>query len=99
MLKDNYEAALSQLDIAVFEKLVPADHYLRRLKATIDFTPCRALVSDCYSSAMGRGALDPVRLLKLLLLQFHYGLSDERVMLEAAASKFCVKRIFLILFA
>lgn len=83
MLKDDYEVPLSPLDLTVFEKLVPADHYLRLLKATIDFTPCRALVADCYSPAMGRGALDPVRLLKLLLLQFHYGLSDERVMLEA----------------
>jgi transposase len=83
MLKDNYEVPLSPLDLAVFEKLVPADHYLRRLKATIDFTQCRTLVADCYSPAMGRGALDPVRLLKLLLLQFHYGLSDDRVLMEA----------------
>jgi transposase len=83
MLKDNYDVTPSPLDLLVFEKLVPTDHYLRRLKATIDFTPCRALVADCYSPAMGRGALDPVRLLKLLLLQFHYGLSDERVIAEA----------------
>jgi transposase len=83
MLKDNYDVMPSPLDLLVFEKLVPADHYLRRLKATIDFTPCRALVAECYSPDMGRGALDPVRLLKLLLLQFHYGLSDERVIVEA----------------
>lgn len=83
MLKDNYDVMPSPLDLLVFEKLVPADHYLRRLKTTIDFQPCRALVSDCYSPGMGRGALDPVRLIKLLLLQFHYGLSDERVMIEA----------------
>jgi transposase len=83
MLKDNYQETPSPIDLLLFEKLVPADHYLRRLKAVIDFTPCRALVADCYSPVMGRGALDPVRILKLLLLQFHYGLSDERVIAEA----------------
>jgi transposase len=83
MLKDNYDFTPSPLDLLVFEKVVPADHYLRRLKAAIDFTPCRAHVAECYSSEMGRGAWDPVRLLKLLLLQFHYGLSDERVIREA----------------
>jgi transposase len=83
MLKENYDLPPTALDQLVFEKLIPADHYLRRLKATVDFTPCRALVADCYSPNLGRGAIDPVRLIKLLVLQHHYGLSDDRVILEA----------------
>jgi transposase len=83
MLKDNYDIVLTAFDHLVFEKLVPADHYLRRLKTAVDFTPLRPLVAECYSSDMGRGAIDPVRLLKLLLLQFHYGLSDEGVIRQA----------------
>lgn len=83
MLKENYDTRLTPEDLRVFEKVVPANHYLRRLKAAIDFTPCRAQVAECYSGEMGRGAIDPVRLLKLLLLEFHYGLSDERVISEA----------------
>ena len=83
MLKPRYEAHLTPLDEALFTQLVPAEHYLRRLKAVIDFTPCRALVADCYSANHGRGALDPVLLLKLLVLRFHYGLSDERVIEQA----------------
>lgn len=83
MLKPNYDPELTAQDLALFQQLVPADHYLRRLKQVIDFAPCRALVADCYSAAQGRGALDPVRLLKLLLLQFHYGLSDDRVIEHA----------------
>ena len=82
MLKKNYDQPPSEFDQQVFEKLVPADHYLRRIKAAVDFTRCRALVADCYSPNMGRGAIDPVRLIKLLLLQFHYGLSDDRVIAE-----------------
>jgi hypothetical protein len=67
----------------VFEKLIPADHYLRRLKAAIDFEPCRALVADCYAAGMGAPAEDPVRLLKLSLLQFQYDLSDSQVLRHA----------------
>jgi transposase len=83
MLKDNYDIALTAFDELVFEKLVPSDHYLRRLKAVIDFSSLRAMVADCYSSDQGRGAIDPVRVLKLLILQFHYGLSDEGVIRQA----------------
>ena len=83
MLKSNYDVELTPFDLLVFETFVPADHYLRRLKAAIDFTPLRALVADCYSPDQGRGALDPVALLKLSLLQFHYDLSDESVMRQA----------------
>ena len=47
MLKADYFVAPTDLDRLVFEKLIPADHYLRRLKAVIDFEPWRALVADC----------------------------------------------------
>jgi len=54
----------------VFEKLIPAGPYLRRLKAAIDCEPCRAIVADCYAAGMGAPAEEPVRLLKLSLLPF-----------------------------
>ena len=47
MLKAEYYSAPTDIDLLVFEKLIPADHYLRRLKAAIDFEPLRALVADC----------------------------------------------------
>ena len=47
MLKAEYVVTPTEMDLVVFEKLIPADHYLRRLKAAIDFEPCRALVADC----------------------------------------------------
>ena len=83
MLKSNYDVELTPFDLLVFETFVPADHYLRRLKATLDFTLLRPLVADCYSPDQGRGAIDPVCLLKLSLLQFHYDLSDEGVIRQA----------------
>jgi transposase len=71
------------LDEVIFAKLIPADHYLRRLKAALDCEPLRALVADCYAARMGAPAEDPVRLLKLSLLQFQYALSDSQVVRQA----------------
>jgi transposase len=67
----------------VFKKLMPPDHDLRRLKAAINFEPLRALVADCYVAGVGAPAEDPVRLLKLSLLQFQYDLSDSQVLRQA----------------
>ena len=83
MLKSNYDVGLTPFDLVVFESFVPADHYLRKLKAVIDFTLVRPLVTDCYSPNHGRGAIEPVFLFKLALLQFHYDLSDEQVIRQA----------------
>jgi transposase len=83
MLKADYYIAPTDIDLVVFEKLIPADHYLRRLKAAINFEPFRALVADCYVEGLGAPAADPVRLLKLSLLQFQYDLSDSHVLRQA----------------
>ena len=83
MLKAEYYSAPTDMDRMVFAKLIPADHYLRRLKAAIDFEPLRALVADCYAAGMGAPAEDPVRMLKLSLLQFQYDLSDSQVLRQA----------------
>ena len=83
MLKAEYYIAPTDIELLVFDKLIPADHYLRRLKAAIDFEPCRALVADSYAAGMGAPAEDPVRLLKLSLLQFQYALSDSQVLRQA----------------
>jgi transposase len=83
MLKADYYVAPTDIDRVVFEKLIPTDHYLRRLKAAINFEPFRALVADCYVEGLGAPAEDPVRLLKLSLLQFQYDLSDSHVLRQA----------------
>lgn len=83
MLKETYYTAPTELDELIFAKLVPADHYLRQVKAVVDFTSVRRLVAKCYSPDQGRGAEDPVLLFKLCFLQFHYHLSDRDVLKAA----------------
>jgi transposase len=79
MLKSDYYTEPKQIDKIIFKELIPEDHYLRKVKAVIDFEIFREKVRDCYSPNMGRGAEDPVRLIKLEFLKYQYGLSDREV--------------------
>ena len=83
MLKSDYYTEPTELDLLIFERLVPPDHYLRQVKAVIDFEYVRSEVQDCYSEDQGRSAIDPVLMFKLEYLQYHYNLSDREVMVEA----------------
>jgi transposase len=73
----------SERDLQVFADMVPADHYLRLVQAAVDFEACRARLATVYHPTLGRPALDPVFMLKLMFLGFHYGLSDRQIMATA----------------
>lgn len=83
MLKDDYTIVPTALDLEIFAKLVPPQHYLRRLKLAVDFEALRPLLAQAYAPGLGRPGYDPVRLLKLVLLSFHYDLSDDGVIAQA----------------
>lgn len=70
---------LSEFDQAVFQTVVPQDHYLRKVMACIEFESFRARLVGTYDPDFGRPAIDPVRMLKILFLRFHYRLSDRQV--------------------
>jgi transposase len=83
MLTERDDTAPTEMELLLFEQLVPPDHYLRRVKPCSDVERFRALVTACYSPAMGRTAEDPGRMIKLELLPFHYHLSDREVIAAA----------------
>ena len=83
MLKADYHTWPTPGDTIICEKLIPAEHYLRRIKALLDFTPVRALMAACYSATLGRPAEEPLLLLKLCFRAFHYNLSDREVIKQA----------------
>jgi transposase len=68
-----------EVDLLVFEEIVPQDHYLRQVLRVINFERCRELLTSCYCKKMGRPAIEPLLLLKLEFLAFHYGLSDRQL--------------------
>jgi transposase len=83
MLKAPLYLPLTELDQLIFDATVPADHYLRRVLAAIDFQRCRPVLALAYDPDRGRPALEPVLLLKLEFLQYQYNLSDRAVVEQA----------------
>jgi transposase len=59
------------------EELMPQDHLLRKIKRMIDFDFIYEEAADYYSP-MGRPSIDPVCLIKMLLVGYLYGIRSER---------------------
>jgi transposase len=80
MLTREKKPPLPEFDRLVFEVVVPKDHYLRQVAERIDFEAFWPRLAKAYCLDMGRPAIDPVRMLKIMFLCFHYRLSDRQVM-------------------
>jgi transposase len=63
----------------LYDRIIPADHLLRRINQVVDFSFVRELVKDRYTPDFGRPAEDPEFMLRLCLLQYLYGDSDREV--------------------
>jgi transposase len=74
---------LTEGDREIFDAIVPADHYLRRVKQAVDFERFRHILASAYDPSLGRPAIEPVLLLKLEFLQFQYNLSDREVIRQS----------------
>jgi len=63
------------------EDLIPRDHLLKKIKAAIDFDFIYE-DAESYYSKIGRPSIDPVCLMKMLLVGYLYGIRSERRMEE-----------------
>jgi len=71
--------SFTMFDDMFFTSLVPKDHLLVKIQSLIDFSFVYAIVRDSYSAEKGRGSIDPVLMVKVLLLEYLYNLSDVQV--------------------
>ncbi len=67
----------SFFDTTLYDRLIEADHFLRRLDAVIDLGFVHRVCRGCYAREVGRPAASPVMLFKMVLLQFLYDISGE----------------------
>jgi transposase len=67
----------------LYDKIVPADHLLRKINQVVDFSFIHEMVRDRYTPDFGRPAEDPEFMLRLCLLQYIYGDSDRQVVENA----------------
>ncbi|NYE56631.1 transposase [Carboxydothermus ferrireducens DSM 11255] len=78
MLSKKNREVTSQIEFVSVEDLVPEDHLLRAVENSIDFDFIYDEVKDLYSENTGRPSIDPVVLVKLLMLQVLYGIRSMR---------------------
>ena len=63
---------------ACLDSLVPEGHLLRKIEKVIDFGEIYEMVEHLYCEDNGRPAVDPVVLVKMVLLQHLYGIKSLR---------------------
>lgn len=66
-----------KLILLTIEELIPKEHFLRKLDAAVDFSFIYDIVRPLYSN-LGRPSIDPVILIKMLLIGYLYGIDSER---------------------
>jgi transposase len=75
--KQNAEGRF-QISVVSLDDLVPKDHLVRKIEKAIDFTFIYDLVKDRYSLDNGRPSIDPVVLIKMVLIQYVFGIRSMR---------------------
>ncbi len=76
------ENAKKEWEIVSVDDLVPKEYLLRKIEKAIDFTELYAFVEDKYSKTKGRPSVDPVVLIKIMMLQHLYGIKCLRRTVE-----------------
>ncbi len=76
--------SIKQLEFTCIDELVPENHTLRAIERSIDFNFIYEEVKELYSKDQGRPSVDPVVLIKLLMLQALYGIRSMRQTVEEA---------------
>ena len=76
MLKRS-ESKQMKMSFVTLEELMPQEHFLRDLDKFIDFDFIYDNVADLYSNT-GRPSIDPVVMIKMLLIEYIYGIDSER---------------------
>lgn len=83
MLENKYKQITISEHISLYDKIIPQDHFLRKLKENIDFSFVNKLVEKEYSQEFGRPAKEPEMMYKLLFLEIKDMLSDREVISRA----------------
>lgn len=66
------------LEMVTLDQLVPADHLLRKIERTIDFSFIHDLTAPLYCPDNGRPPLDPTLMFKALFIGYLFGVRSER---------------------
>lgn len=77
MTKQN-DGRRNEMQVIDMESIIPKDHLVRKVDSVIDFEFVRPMVKDLYSADNGRPSIDPVVLIKIVFIQFLFGIRSMR---------------------
>jgi len=78
MLVTDQSNGTDQIEMVSIDELVPKDHLIRKVSSVMDFTFVYDIVRDKYSKNKGRPSIDPVVLVKMVLIQYLFGIRSMR---------------------
>jgi len=78
MLTREKKQERDQIEMLCIEELVPKDHLLRDIDRAISFDFIYEEVKDLYCSDKGRPSIDPVVLIKIILIKYLFGIRSIR---------------------
>jgi transposase len=78
MLRKQQAEGRYQMSIVSLDELVPQDHLVFKIEKAIDFSFIYDLVKDRYSPDHGRQSIDPVVLIKMVFIQYLFGIRSMR---------------------
>src|SRR3954464_15707262 len=85
------QAATLQIEMVCVDGLVAADDRLRRLDELVDWGFVRAEAAPYYAADVGRPSIDPIVLVKLMLVGALEGIDSMRERLRVAAVRVDVR--------
>jgi transposase/transcription elongation factor Elf1 len=77
MMKKQSVEGRNQFAMLTIDDLVPKDHLVRKIDSTIQFDFIYPIVESTYSTS-GRPSIDPVVLIKLVFIQYLFGIRSMR---------------------
>lgn len=80
----------NQLEVVSLEDLVPKNHLVRKLDAAMDFSFIYEIVEDLYKP-YGRESIDPVVLVKIVFIQYIFGIPSMRKTIEEIEVNFAYR--------
>lgn len=83
MLCERKQTAAMEWAMSIYETVVPADHFLRKVAEVLPWDEFAGLLEPFYCRDKGRPAEPPVMMLKLEYLRYHHNLSDREVVARA----------------
>ena len=86
------QAATLQVEMVCLDELVPVDDRLRRLDELVDWGFVRAEAAPYYAADVGRPSIDPIVLVKLMLVGALEGIDSMRELLRVASMRVDIRR-------